>query len=76
MLAMMEGEEMDLGFRSGTPDAVRRIGGGFARGDEVMLLPVDWGRGVWGVQVELEERVMMGLVGHGGLRAWLWGVVG
>jgi hypothetical protein len=67
---------MDLGLGLGAPHAVRRIGRGVAGRNEVVLLPVNWGRGMWEVQVELEESVMRALAGDGGLRAWLWGAVG
>ena len=76
MPVTVEGDEMDLGLGLGAPHAVRRIGRRFAAGDEVVLLPVNWGRGMWEVQIELEERVMRALAGDGGLRAWLWGAVG
>ncbi|KAM0692155.1 hypothetical protein Q7P36_008356 [Cladosporium allicinum] len=74
--SMPEGEEMDLGLGLGAPHAVRRIGRGVAGRNEVVLLPVNWGRGMWEVQIELEERVMRALADDGGLRAWLWGAVG
>ena len=71
MPVTVEGDEMDLGLGLGAPHAVRRTGR-----NEVVLLPVNWGRGMWEVQIELEERVMRALAGDGGLRAWLWGAVG
>ena len=76
MPVTVEGDEMDPGLGLGAPHAVRRTGRGVAGRNEVVLLPVNWGRGMWEVQVELEERVMRALAGDGGLRAWLWGAVG
>jgi len=56
----------------GAPDAVRRTGRGLGSvGDEVVLLPVNKRTRTWEVQVEVEERVMRGLVRDGGLRGFL-----
>ena len=69
---MMEGQDMDLGLGLGAPDAVRRTGRGLGSvGDEVVLLPVNKRTRTWEVQVEVEERVMRGLVRDGGLRGFL-----
>jgi hypothetical protein len=72
----MEEQAMNLGLGLGAPDAVRRIGRGCAGEDQAVLLPVDWKKGRWEVQVEVEESVMRALAGDEGLRAWLWGMVG
>jgi hypothetical protein len=72
----MEEQAMNLGLGLGAPDAVRRIGRGYAGEDQAVLLPVDWKKGRWEVQVEVEESVMRALAGDEGLRAWLWGMVG
>ena len=50
-------EGMDLGLKLGTPDAIRRTGRSVG-GNEIVLLPVKEGVGVWEVQVELAREVL------------------